>query len=198
MCAAEAASRAAVAVMTVRDPDPEAVEVAGCAMEAVAVAIAFGAKEDATFMDEREEVEDEADGEVEDTAELKVVEGEEAEETAINGPPSTGPVAVNNVVLAAGSAVLAVVVVVAVVARAFCNPLCADTTAPEEAAAAPNRSLGRLSSGVGVNVPVMEMAGEPRLTAAVPGLAETEVVVTVGGKGDPTKGAGLVTLRQRS
>lgn len=144
-------------------------------------------------MEDKDEVEEEADGEADEPAEWTVVEGEDADDTTVRGPSIS---TVGRGTLATGSRGLTIVVVVAVVARAFCSPLWADTTAPAEPA---KRSLGRLSSGVGVSVPVIERVGEPRLTAAVPGFAETDVVVTVGGSGDPTRPvAGLVALRQRS
>jgi len=144
-------------------------------------------------MEDRDEVEVEAEDEGDEPAEWTVVEGEETAETTVRGPSTS---TVGKEALAVGSRGLAIAVVVAVVARAFCNPLWADTTAPAEPA---RRSLGRLSSGVGVSALLIERVGEPRLSAVVPGFAETDVVVTVGGSGDPTSPvAGLAALRQRS
>ncbi len=102
---AAAASSAAVAVKRVLDPmiRPVAVPIAGC--ESVAETTG-----EFVVMDDREEVEDEADGAIEIT-ESDVVEGDDAGDDNGKGPT---PGFVDD-----GSNVSFVVVVVAVVARAF-------------------------------------------------------------------------------
>lgn len=102
---AAAASSAAVAVKSVLDPmiRPDAVPIAGC--ESVAeIAGEF------VVMDDRDEVDDEAEGAVE-MAESEVVEGEDAGDDDGKSPI---PGLVGD-----GSEVTFAVVVVAVVARAF-------------------------------------------------------------------------------